>query len=249
LARERRFNPDITDEERALSRNRDLDPRNVEWRTEVYERDEFMCQHCGDANGGNLVAHHKNAFTAFPDDRHSVDNGVTLCEVCHKRFHELYGGRDNTVEQWEDFSGGVIPIRRVRVKRKEYDISGKTFGFLKVLRRDGIAKDNHVLYRCLCVCGKESVVSGSSLKKGEARSCGCKKKELIRLAKFDDLTGRRFGKLRVLGLDEADEGRTKWVCVCDCENYRTVHRTQLIQGKVLDCQSQKNDNICDFRSA
>ena len=103
--------------------------------------------------------------------------------------------------------------------------------------------------KCQCECGTVRDVRKDGLISGKSRSCGCLKNELIRQAKFDDLTGRRFGRLRVLGLDEADEKRNKWVCSCDCGNYRTVHRTQLVQGKVEDCQSQKNHNICLLRSA
>jgi hypothetical protein len=57
------------------------------WRYEVYLRDKFTCQHCGDARGGNLCAHHIKPFAVFPALRFEVDNGITLCDPCHKAEH------------------------------------------------------------------------------------------------------------------------------------------------------------------
>lgn len=61
------------------------------WRRDVYERDGYTCQACGDATGGNLNAHHLDSWTAFPDKRMYLDNGITLCEPCHKEFHSSLG--------------------------------------------------------------------------------------------------------------------------------------------------------------
>lgn len=57
------------------------------WRFDVFARDHFTCQHCGDARGGNLVAHHIKPFADHPDLRFDVPNGITLCEVCHTALH------------------------------------------------------------------------------------------------------------------------------------------------------------------
>ena len=94
------YNPNLTDEEREKERNL---PEIATWRKQVYERDNYTCQCCGDNKGGNLVAHHKNGYNWDKEHRTDVDNGVTLCEDCHKEFHEIYGYGDNTEEQYIEF--------------------------------------------------------------------------------------------------------------------------------------------------
>jgi group I intron endonuclease len=72
------------------------------WKKAVLERDNFTCQVCG-KKGGKLHAHHINNFSDFPELRFAIDNGITLCKKCHKEFHHLYGVKNNTKEQLEDF--------------------------------------------------------------------------------------------------------------------------------------------------
>lgn len=57
------------------------------WRFDVYSRDKFTCQKCGDKKGGNLNAHHIKPFADYPELRFEVSNGITLCKTCHKKEH------------------------------------------------------------------------------------------------------------------------------------------------------------------
>lgn len=54
---------------------------------------------------------------------------------------------------------------------------GQTFGYLIVLERAGTqrkGKQSRALWRCRCICGKEKVAVGVSLRQGQTTSCGCK---------------------------------------------------------------------------
>lgn len=54
------------------------------------------------------------------------------------------------------------------------DIKGQKFGKLTVLEKlpnkEGI---RGTLWRCRCDCGKETIAIGTSLRKGDKKSCGC----------------------------------------------------------------------------
>ena len=54
-----------------------------EWRISVFQRDSFTCQVCGQV-GGSLEAHHIKSYAYYPEFRHDINNGVTLCKECHK---------------------------------------------------------------------------------------------------------------------------------------------------------------------
>ena len=80
------------------------------WRTQVFKRDNFICQECGQKSIGNLEAHHikpfaellseflkeYNQFSPIEDKETllrlamkyklfwNINNGKTLCEDCHK---------------------------------------------------------------------------------------------------------------------------------------------------------------------
>lgn len=54
-----------------------------QWRTAVFERDDYICQKCGQ-RGGKLQADHNLPFAYFPDLRFEILNGQTLCIKCHR---------------------------------------------------------------------------------------------------------------------------------------------------------------------
>ncbi len=61
------------------------------WRKDVFERDLYTCQCCGDKSGNGhrveLNAHHINNWKDNEDLRYDVKNGITLCDKCHMQFH------------------------------------------------------------------------------------------------------------------------------------------------------------------
>lgn len=54
----------------------------IEWRTSVFERDDYTCQACG-KRGGWLDADHILPWSTHEDLRYEVSNGRTLCRPCH----------------------------------------------------------------------------------------------------------------------------------------------------------------------
>lgn len=62
------------------------------------------------------------------------------------------------------------------------------------------------------------------------------------LSKVKDLTGKRFGRLTVIGIDEGRQSRkTYWICQCDCGKI-TSHRSDGLQsGSIRSCGCLKNE--------
>lgn len=59
------------------------------------------------------------------------------------------------------------------------DLTGRRFGRLTVISYNSSDKYWHSKWNCKCDCGKEAVVIGDNLLKGNTKSCSCIRKELI----------------------------------------------------------------------
>lgn len=73
-----------------------------QWRSDVFTRDNFTCQECGDNRGGNLAAHHIKEFSKILEEHQiktleqaiaceelwNINNGRTLCKTCHEGLHK-----------------------------------------------------------------------------------------------------------------------------------------------------------------
>lgn len=84
----------------------------IDWRNQIYERDKFACQLCGDNKGGNLNADHIIPFS-FILKKNSIDsvekalkcfelwdvkNGRTLCYDCHRNTKTFGEGAKKFME-------------------------------------------------------------------------------------------------------------------------------------------------------
>lgn len=98
----RNYDHSKTDEERIRDRKY---PEYIEWRRKVYARDNYSCQCCGE-KGGKLNAHHIESYSKNPHLRTDVNNGVTLCEPCHKRYHADFDRNDADEGSFIEFMSG-----------------------------------------------------------------------------------------------------------------------------------------------
>lgn len=68
---------------------------NRDWRRQVFIRDNWTCQECGDkSRKGNRIiihAHHIKSFKDYQELRFDVTNGLTLCKTCHAKKPHIRG--------------------------------------------------------------------------------------------------------------------------------------------------------------
>ena len=95
---------------------------------------------------------------------------------------------------------------------------------------------NGIYWNCKCKCGTEKVILEQTLVKGKSKSCGCSRKI--------DLIGKKIGKLTVIEPVNDNDGRSKWLCLCDCGNTKIILQDKL-SGKspTLSCGCLRFERI------
>ena len=104
---------------------------------------------------------------------------------------------------------------------KLIDLTGQQFGFLTVVERVPDAKP--AKWVCRCICGKTTEVTGSNLRRGHTKSCGC--------IKGTGIIGRRVGYLVVVEQVDAD----RYKCICDCGSYCERSYKSITQSESMYC--------------
>lgn len=61
---------------------------------------------------------------------------------------------------------------------KFIDLTGRHFGYWKVIKRCGNTKGGKPTWLCECKCGTNKIIRGDILKNGGSKSCGCMTKKL-----------------------------------------------------------------------
>lgn len=117
------------------------------------------------------------------------------------------------------------------------NIIGKRFGSLTVIRKTNEKySDGSCLYECKCDCGKIVKTTSSRLKSGHTTSCGGT------LHKFDDLTGKKFGKLTVVDFAYTKDAKAYWNCKCECGGTIVAKGTFLKTGNIVSCGCVRKAN-------
>ena len=106
---------------------------------------------------------------------------------------------------------------------KSKDLTGMFFGEWEVIEFRGTNKWNSKQYLCRCSCGKEQIIDGSTLRKGQTKQCkDCKNAKQIK-----DLTNKVFGDLTVVRFLRTENGKAMWECKCKCGNIIEVRGCDL----------------------
>lgn len=68
------------------------------------------------------------------------------------------------------------------------------------------------------------------------------------MSRIVDLTGQKFGKLLVIGLNDARgrDGSSRWRCQCECGNETIVARKKLLDGMTKSCGCLRSERTIDI---
>ncbi len=143
---------------------------------------------------------------------------------------------------------------------KLINLIGKQFTRLTVVKRVENTKWNTTRYLCKCSCGNETIVEGNNLRRGTTKSCGCLSydhkinQKGSRNGKYINLTGKIFGRLRVIELGikpkNSKSHHVFWKCYCDpelggCSTILNIDGGSLRSGRTQSCgclNSEINSN-------
>lgn len=120
---------------------------------------------------------------------------------------------------------------------------GEKFGKLTII--EYVPQGKRPSYLCSCECGKTKVVTCDNLLYGITKSCGCARKD-----NFEDLSGKRFGKLTVIKpAENINEylGNKKWLCKCDCGRESVVRSNYLKNGHTTSCGCLQRERVHEAR--
>lgn len=113
----------------------------VKWAQAVKKRDHYICVICN-RRGVELNAHHMNSWDVFVEERYDLENGVTLCSICHNSFHNIYGYGKNTMDQFKEFKS--ICSIMYKTGEEQVKIANLTNLLIKKLETDGYAQQPNI---------------------------------------------------------------------------------------------------------
>lgn len=126
------------------------------------------------------------------------------------------------------------------------NLIGQKFGRLTVIEKadDYVSPKGQRQRRwiCECDCEKHTIkaYNENNIIRGKSLSCGCLSKEATSKMCLKDLTGKKFGRLKVVSRADnhiRDDGKkdVMWNCDCECGNSITVLSESLNTGHTQSC--------------
>lgn len=118
-------------------------------------------------------------------------------------------------------------------------ISGQEIGPYKIVFLEYLPKEKGKKRKGKFICPYDNTVFECvvhDVNNGKTRSCGCyKKKNTSRLHK-ENLLGKRFGHLTIIGeATNSSCNRTRWHCKCDCGREKDVITQLLKEYRTTTC--------------
>ena len=131
-------------------------------------------------------------------------------------------------------------MKKVSREKAKRDYTGQKFHELTVISKVYIPdKKKGPFWKCLCSCGKYTIVKADNLLSGNTKSCG----HLNHLQ--EDLTGNTYGYWKVLKPAEKIDHHFRWTCLCKCGNIKDVRADWLKKGCSQSCGCKRSSKGAD----
>lgn len=129
------------------------------------------------------------------------------------------------------------------------DLCGLILGSLTVVEMLYGYKNKQTYCRCLCECGKETIVYIGNLLSGRTLSCGCIEAESRRTrSHYKNIMGQKFGLLTVVNKTnkKTENGSVLWECLCECENTAYASYSDLARYRKSSCGCSHYSSMENF---
>lgn len=108
---------------------------------------------------------------------------------------------------------------------------GNKYGYWTVIGQEDGLPEHRYKALCRCVCGTVRWISRSRLRRGKAKSCGCKNHPLV---DYGIHPGDKVGYWTIL-----EQHPEYFLCRCICGTERKVATASLLKGVSLSCGCQR----------
>lgn len=171
-------------------------------------------------------------------------NMLTVIELDYIKDHTYPNGKRSNVYyykclcdcgEYTSVSKGELHPNKTKscgcisARKDVIDITGQKNNRLTALSRTE-RKGN--FWNFQCDCGNTTEVSSKNFRNGATKSCGCANIDRPQ-CQPEDLTGKEFGRLIVIG--KSIKGGRFWDCLCQCGNEKAIKNYHLNSGKSKSC--------------
>lgn len=172
-----------------------------------------------------------------------INNSKTKKEMFYKMGYQSYH-----IEVWNKIILKYPDLNYEHFGKKK-NLVGQKFNKLFVVEEIPERRNNKIYWKCKCDCGNPELieVSGSNLKTGAVKSCGCLG------GKYKDLTGQKFGKYTVIKRD-LNPKHTKsesiyYFVQCDCGNEKlySARRDHIINQDFNGCEFCNKKSVGELK--
>lgn len=176
-------------------------------------------------------------YLSSNDERNPLGEQAYLCQcdcknITIKRVRHVINGIAKCCDECNN-------IKKAKSKYEDATIMSKKYGRLKIIEfipgSDIRNTEKAPAYICECDCGNIVIKRASHVIKGNVKSCGKCHEGRSKYCN-DDYIGKKFGKLKVIGIGHNGAQNT-FICECECNRSSNIEysASMIVNGYKTQC--------------